>query len=101
MCSRVRLAAVATDLHLVQEQRIKAEDTPSAVAQNLCAGIAPQKKVTHHSFAKYKEGHLRVRRVVEQEIQRMLICDFFAGFRATVDGKRQTSDGFSEDAHTA
>ena len=37
---------------------------------------------------------------MEQEIQRMLICDFFAGFRATVDGKRQTSDGFSEDAHT-
>ena len=61
-------AAVAAHLHLVREKRIESENLTPAIAQNLCVGIPPQKKVTHHCFAKYKGGHLGIRRIVEQKV---------------------------------
>ena len=93
-------AAVATDLHLVREQRIESENTPPAIPQNLCISISPQKKVTHHGFAKYKGGHLWVRRIVEQEIQRMLRYTLFVLTLIGIDVKWQPCDRFGENADT-
>ena len=93
-------AAVATDLHLVREQRIETKDTPPAIPQNLCIRIPPQKEVTHQCFAKYKGSHLGIRRIVEQEVQRMLRHTLFALFFVDVDVKRQPCDGLREDTDT-
>ena len=57
--------------------------------------------MSHERFAQDETRHLRIRCIVEQEIQRMLICDFLTSFQTAVDGKRQTGDGFSEDANTS
>ena len=80
---------VTADLHLVREEWIESKDTSSAIPQNLCISIPPQKEVTHHRFAKYKRGHLGIRRIVEQEVQRMLRHTLFSLFFVDIDVKRQ------------
>ena len=93
-------ATVAAHFHLIWKQWIESEDISSAIAQYLCVCISPQEEMRHERFAQDETRHLRIRRVVEQEIQRMLVCDLLAAFPSAIDSKRQTRDGFGEDAHT-
>ena len=92
---------VAADLHFVREERIESDHPSHAVAQDLCVGIPPQKKMRHQRLAEYETRHLGIRCIVEQEVQRMLRHTFLALPLVGIDMKRQPRDGFGEDAHTS
>ena len=93
-------ATVPAHIHLVREERIKSENTPSAVAQNLCIGISPQEEMRHKRLTKDETRHFGIWRIVEQEVQRMFRYTLFALPFVSIDVNRQPCDGFCENANT-
>ena len=55
----------------------------------------------HEGFPEHKGGHLRVRLIVEQAVQRMIHSFLFtSSFVIAVQMERQTGDSFSQNADT-
>ena len=54
----------------------------------------------HQSFPEDERGHLRIRLIVQQKVQRMVSGFLGAVVRLLIDLKWQRSDGFRENSHT-
>ena len=91
---------IPVNTHAVRQQRIQPHHSPHAITDYLRVGISPQKQVNHGRLTKYKRGHFGIRRIMEQEIQRMRWHSFLALPFVFVDMKRQAGDGFSQNANT-
>ena len=88
----VQLTVLRTvDGHLVRHQRIEGDDLAPPVADDLRVGVSPQKQMCHQRFPEYEGTHLRVRLVVQYEIQRMVYSLFFTAIRLiSVEVQRQS-----------
>ena len=92
--------AVPVNLHSVREQRIQTGDVVLARADDLAVGIAPQQQMAEHDLAQDKGGHLRIRLIVKDSVQRMVCRLLTAGFGFLIDRQWQGCDGFRDHAHT-
>ena len=91
---------IALDAHAIGKQRVQANHASSPITQNLCVGISPKKQVYHGSLSKYERGHLRVGRIVEKKIERMLLHTLFSVSAILIHMKRQSRDRLHKDADT-
>lgn len=57
-------------------------------ADDLGLGIPPNQDMAHERFTKDERGHLRIRLIVEQMVQQMVIGSLLAAWRITVHLKR-------------
>ena len=69
---------IPVHLHPVRHQRVQRRHFPLAVADDLAVGVAPQEQVRHQRLPEHEGSHLRVRLIMEQEIQRMVRRLFLA-----------------------
>ena len=91
--------AIPVHLHAVREQRVQAGNVVLARADDLAVGIAPQQQMAEHDLAQDEGGHLGVRLIVEDSVQRMICRLLTAGFGLLIDRQRQGRDGFSDHTH--
>ena len=85
--------------HAVGHQRVQRNDLAFPVSDNLGVGVAPQQQMGHGGFPKHKAGHLRVRLVMENAVQRMLQRLFLtSALPVLIQVYRQTGDGFGQNA---
>ena len=96
--SQVALA-VPVHLHVIRQQRIQAVDLRAACADDLAVAVPIEQQMRQHGFPPDKRGHLQIRLVVDQAVQRMfdgLPAAFIRGF---IHMERQAGDGFGDHAH--
>jgi len=58
--------------HFVGHEGVECDDLALAVADDLGVGIALEEQVGYECFSEHKRTHLRVRLIVEQEVQRVV-----------------------------
>ena len=92
-------AGIPVHLHAIRQQRVQAQDAGLAAADDLAVGVAPQEQMAEHGFPPDKAGHLGVRLVMEQAVQRMFHGLLAAFLRRFIHAQRQAGDGFSDHAH--
>lgn len=92
---------IPADGHLVRHQRIQRDDLSLAVADDLRIGVAPQQQVRHQRFPKDEGRHLRVRLIMQQQIQRVINSFLFpAVLLVAIHMQRQSGDRLRQNTHT-
>ena len=87
--------------HLVGHQRVQSYDLVLSVADDLCIGVAPEEQVRHERLPKHKGTHLRVRLVVEQVVEWMVVCHCLAAtIRVFIEVQRQSRHCLGQYADT-
>ena len=90
---------VTVHRHPVRHQRIEGNDLTFTVTDDLGVGVAPQEQVRHEGFPEHERTHLRVRLIVEKQIQRVVDGFLLATvLLVTVEVQRQTCHRFRQDA---
>ena len=91
--------AVPVHLHVIRQQRIQAVDLRAACADDLAVAVPIEQQMRQHGLPPDKRGHLQIRLVVDQAVQRMfdgLPAAFIRGF---IHMEGQAGDGFGDHAH--
>ena len=85
--------------HFVGHQGVEGHHLALAVADDLGIGVAPEKQMGHERLPEHEGTHLRVRLVMEQEIQRMADGFLLAAVPGVmVEIQRQASHGLCQNA---
>ena len=88
---------VPVHTHLVGHQRIQGHDLALAVPDDLSIGIAPQEQVCHERFPEDEGTHLRIRLIMQNQVQRMVNSFFLAAVAVvSVNMKREPCDSFCQ-----
>ncbi|EJX40219.1 hypothetical protein HMPREF1366_03083 [Enterococcus faecium ERV26] len=89
---------VTVHRHSVRHQWVEGNDLALAVADDLGVGVSPQEKVGHERFPKHEGTHLRVRLIVQKQIQRMVDGLFLAAILLiAVEVERQSRHSLRQD----
>ena len=91
---------VPVNLHLVRQQRVQPQHPAPAVPYDLRIGIPPDQKMAHKRLPEHKRSHLRVRLVMQEIIQRMVIHPLLPPPRIPVQMHRQGSNRLRQNPHT-
>ena len=91
--------AVPVHLHVIRQQRIQAVDLRAACADDLTVAVPIKQQVRQHGFPPDKRGHLQIRLVMDQAVQRMFDGFPAAFVRGLIHMKGQAGDGFGDHAH--
>ena len=91
--------AVPVHLHVIRQQRIQAVDLRAACADDLAVAVPIEQQMRQHGFPPDKRGHLQIRLVVDQAVQRMFDGLPTAFIRGFIHMEGQAGDGFGDDAH--
>lgn len=87
--------------HLVGHQRVQSYDLVLSVADDLCIGVVPEEQVRHELLPEHKGTHLRVRLVVEQVVEWMVMCHCLAAtIRVFIEVQRQSRHCLGQYADT-
>ena len=87
-------------LHVRRDQRPDRLDAPGKVVLDERVGVAGEERVHHQRLAEVHRGHLRVGRVVQQAVQRMIRRPLLAAvLRPPVDVQRQRGHILAQHAH--
>ena len=91
---------VPVNLHLVRQQRVQPQHPAPAVPYDLRIGIPPDQKMAHKRLPEHKRSHLRVRLVMQEIIQRMVIHPLLPPPRIPVQMHRQRRHSLRQNPHT-
>ena len=91
---------VPVHLHLIRQQRIQPQNVAAPVAQDLAVGVAVNQEMGEHDLPQDEAGHLGVRLVVQDAVQRMLRRLDAALALILIYVQGQAGDGLGDDAHT-
>ena len=84
---------------MIRQQRIQAVDLRAACADDLTVAVPVEQQVRQHSFPPDERGHLQIRLVVDQAVQRMFDGLPTAFVRGFIHMEGQAGDGFGDHAH--
>ena len=91
--------AVPVHLHVIRQQRIQAVDLRAACADDLAVAVPIEQQVCQHGFPPDERGHLQIRLVVDQAVQRVLYGLPAAFVRGFIHMEGQAGDGFGNHTH--
>ena len=84
--------------HFVRHQGIQRHDLVLAVADDLRVGVAPEEQMRHERFPEHEGTHFRVRLIVEQAVERMIVRHCLAAaVRVFIEVQRQSRHRFRKD----
>lgn len=92
---------VSVHRHLVGHQRVQGYDLVLSVSDDLCIGVAPEEQMCHECFPEHERTHLRVRLIVEQVVEWMVVCHCLAAtIRVFIEVQRQSRHCLGQYADT-
>ena len=91
---------ITVNLHFIGHQRIQPHHITSAVADNLCVGIAVNQQVAHQRFTEDERRHFGIWLVMEQKVKRVHRHSLFSVFGILIQMQGQLCNGFRKHSHT-
>ena len=90
---------IAVNGHTIWHQRVERYDLTFSITDYLGVGIAPQEQMRHQCLTEHEGGHLWIRLIVQESVERMLQGLLLtAGIHILIQMHRKASDGFGQDS---